>query len=89
MQVNLYDTHAGTADGALIRSNVVIPAGIGNKAHDYALSRLGPIGIAGVAVPINRCVFCHGGATRQEVGRPLARGGYFAVKMGGRFHSVF
>lgn len=83
MHVDVYDTHARTADGEMLHFDVLVPSGQGNRARTAALDWLRSRGIDSAEIGLSRCSFCHSETTAPDVTRRLEDDGYVVIPLAG------
>ncbi len=83
MKIDVYDTYVRTTEGKLLHFDVLLPAGQGDKAAEFARAWLRSIGVASDDVTQESCDFCHSQAANPALQGHIERHGYFILQMEG------
>jgi len=83
MNIDVYDTYVRTAEGDLLHFDVLLPAGEGIKARQYAYEWLLSIGRTPQQTTLEKCKYCHTETAEPEIQQQIDRAGYYILQMEG------
>jgi hypothetical protein len=83
MKIDVFDTHVTTSDGRRLHFDVMLLAGKGDLASQYAKEWLGSIGIDTGHIHQESCRYCHSETARPDIQRYIETQGYFIYQMEG------
>ena len=83
MNVQVFDTHVRTLEGAYLHFDVLIEGQDKALAARHASDWLASRGVMAEDVAQSRCQFCHSEPAHPEVAAAIARQGYFIIPLQG------
>ncbi len=84
MVVDVYDTYAKSANGAVVHFDVVVPAQTNAEtAYRFACQWLDSVGLGDAELKQSRCRFCHSENAGPVVVSDIERDGFHIIRMEG------
>jgi hypothetical protein len=84
MKVDVYDTYATSAKGAMIHFDVLVPMGTSAEtAFKFAREWLDQVGMGDAELEQTRCNFCHSENAGARVIIDVEQDGYHIIRMEG------
>ena len=83
MNVDVYDTYVRTVEGDLLHFDVLLPAGDGIRARQYAYQWLRSIGRNPQETTLEKCHYCHSESSDPETQLQIDQYGYFIIPIEG------